>query len=227
MGVSHWRKRQHHTDTIFILFQRLWCQAFFQTLIFIRILCKTALVTLLVIVFLWTTWKRALHSFFFSAKKRRNGNNQQEQASACSCWWKGEQNLTNAVTRGLVGTIPKKKNLIIIITATDFPAIWPLKKEHKNSILITRPSPDLGCIASSLWNFCVCLVPQRFDFAGKPMMVLRNFGCSLRLAYFEEKAKAYVILSCAFSSLLSSEYLHHFLATIWQLIITIYTAQKQ
>ena len=50
MGLSHWRKRQHHTYTIFILFQRLWCQAFFQTLIFIRILCKTALVTLLVIV---------------------------------------------------------------------------------------------------------------------------------------------------------------------------------
>ena len=117
-------------------------------------------------------------------------NNQQEQVSACSCWWKGEQNLTNAVTRGRVGTIPKKKNFIIIITATDFPAIWPVKKEHKNAILITRPSPDLGCVASSLWNFCVRLVPRRSDFAGKPMMALRNFDCSLRLAYSEEEAKA-------------------------------------
>ena len=46
------------------------------------------------------------------------------------------------------------------------------------------------------------------------MTALRNFGCSLRLAYSEVKAKAYVILSCDFSSLSSSEYLHYFLATI-------------
>ena len=105
-------------------------------------------------------------------------------------------------------TISKKKNLIIRITATDFPAIiWPLKKEHKNFILITQPSPDLSCVASSLWNFLVRLVPQRSDFAGKPMLALRNFGFSLRLAYSVEKAYD-------FSSLFSSEYLHHFLATI-------------
>lgn len=46
------------------------------------------------------------------------------------------------------------------------------------------------------------------------MMALRNLGCSLRLAYSEEEAKAQVILSCDFSSLFSSEYLHNFLATI-------------
>ena len=221
MGLSHWRKRQHHTDTIFILFQRLWCQAFFQTLIFIRILCKTALVTLLVIVFLWATWKTALHLFLFQPKKDEmeiiNKNKRQHVAAdekASKIWLMQSQ-------EDWCGPYRRKKNLIIIITATDFPAIiWPLKKEHKNFILITQPSPNLSCVASSLWNFLVRLVPQRSDFAGKSMLALRNFGFSLRLAYSVEKAYD-------FSSLFSSEYLHHFLATIWQLIVTIYTAQKQ
>ena len=159
--------------------------------------------------------------FFFQPKKDEmeiiNKNKRQHVAAdekASKIWLMQSQ-------EDWCGPYRRKKNLIIIITATDFPAIiWPLKKEHKNFILITQPSPNLSCVASSLWNFLVRLVPQRSDFAGKPMLALRNFGFSLRLAYSVEKAYD-------FSSLFSSEYLHHFLATIWQLIVTIYTAQKQ
>ena len=37
---------------------------------------------------------------------------------------------------------------------TCFPAKWRLRKERRNSILMTRHYPHLGSDVSSVWNFC-------------------------------------------------------------------------
>ena len=52
---------------------------------------------------------------------------------------------------------------------TGFPTKWHLRKEHRNSILMTHHYPDLGTDASSVWNFCARFSLRR-HLAGKPVV---------------------------------------------------------